>query len=68
MTESQMKEYLIKKYNDITKALNEAEEEYNSNRRSVKKREIYAFVAAQQLLICDILIDMGIEYDDGLGD
>ena len=45
----------------------EAEEEYNSNRRSGKKREAYTFVAGQYLLICDILAEMDIEYDDGLG-
>lgn len=67
MNANEMKEYLVKQYNEIVVALNNAEKEYNENRKSGKKRAVFEFISSRYLFLCDILCEMGIEYDDGLG-
>lgn len=47
-------------YADIVKAVEEAEREYEADRRSVKKREVYRFVSAQEIAICDLCAKLGV--------
>jgi len=52
----------IKKfYNGICTALDEAEKEYIKNKRSVKKREEFYYIFAQETAISDLCAKLGIE-------
>jgi hypothetical protein len=51
-------------YKGIRKALDEAEIEYNKNKRSVKAREAYQFIAGQEMAISDLCSELGIELVD----
>ena len=54
-----------KTYAEVVKALNEAEKEYNRDKRSTKKREVYQFVSAQEMILDDLCCELEIElYDD----
>ena len=53
-----------KHYNEIRTALDEAEQEYSFYKRSVKKRETYQFIAAQEMIINEICSEIGIELTD----
>lgn len=58
------KEYLLAKYAEVKEALKESERKYDANRRSVKKRETFQWIASRYHLMEDILYDLGIEFDD----
>ena len=47
-------------YADIVKAVEKAEREHEADKRSVKKREIYQFVSAQEIAISDLCAKLGI--------
>lgn len=61
ITTEQIIKTMRKHYKEIRIALDEAEQEYNSDKRSVKKREVYQFVAAQEMIVNDICNELGIE-------
>lgn len=48
-------------YKEIREALDEAEIEYNKNKRSVKKREEFYYIFAQETAISDLCAKLGIE-------
>lgn len=50
-----------KEYAEVVKALKEAETDYNANRRSIKKRETFQFVAAQEMELSELCGKLGIE-------
>lgn len=50
-----------KEYAEVVKALKEAETDYNANRRSVKKRETFQFVAAKEMELSELCDKLGIE-------
>lgn len=62
--QSSCKDYLLLKYSEVKRELGKAETEYNRNRKSIKKREEFQWVAAQYHILQDILYDLHIEYDD----
>ncbi len=50
-----------KEYAEVVQALREAENDYNADKRSVKKRETFQFVAAQEMELSDLCGKLGIE-------
>lgn len=54
-------EIIRKEYAEVVIALKEAETEYNANKRSVKKRETFQFVAAQEMELSELCGKLGIE-------
>lgn len=67
MDTNKMIEIIRKEYAEVVKALKEAESEYNSNKRSVKKREAFQFVAAQEMELSELCGKLGIElWNDNL--
>lgn len=61
MDANQMIEIIRKEYVKVVKALKEAETDYNANRRSVKKRDTFQFVAAQEMELSELCGKLGIE-------
>lgn len=61
ITIEQIIKTMRKHYKEIRIALDEAEQEYNSDKRSIKKRETYQFIAAQEMIVNDICNELGIE-------
>lgn len=54
-------------YKDIMEAFREAEKDYFSDRKSVTKRSVYQYCAAQEAAINDLCYELGIDlYDDDL--
>ena len=67
MTTEQITAIIRRAYAETVKALDEAEKDYNSDRKSVKKREIFQYVAAQEATLSDLCGELDIElYDDDL--
>ena len=65
MSKAEMIRIIRKEYAEVVKALNEAEKEYDQDKRSTKKRETYQFVLAQEMILDDLCCELGIElYDD----
>lgn len=58
---NRMIKIIRKEYAEVVKALREAETDYNANRRSVKKREEFQFVAAQEMELSELCRKLGIE-------
>lgn len=58
---NRMIKIIRKEYAEVVKALKEAETDYNANRRSVKKREEFQFVAAQEMELSELCRKLGIE-------
>ncbi len=56
-----MIEIIRKEYTEVVQALKEAENDYNADKRSVKKRETFQFVAAQEIELSDLCGKLGIE-------
>ena len=54
-------EIVRKEYSEVANALKVAEAEYNANRRSIKKRETFQFVAAQEMELSELCGKLGIE-------
>lgn len=61
VTKEQVIKTMRKYYKGIRPALDEAEREYNLDKRSVKKREVYHFIAAQEMIVNDICNELGID-------
>lgn len=61
MDTNKMIEIIRKEYAEVIEALNEAETEYNADKRSVKKRETFQFVVAQEMELSDLCGKLGIE-------
>jgi len=61
MDKDQMIEIIRKEYSEVVQALREAENAYNVDKRSVKKREIFQFVAAQEMELSDLCNKLEIE-------
>lgn len=58
---NKMIDIIRKEYVEVVRALKEAETEYNATRRSVKKRETFQFVAAQEMQLSELYGKLGIE-------
>ncbi len=61
MDKDKMIEIIRKEYAEVVQALREAENAYNADKRSVKKRERFQFVAAQEMELSDLCGKLGIE-------
>lgn len=61
MDTKKMIEIIRKEYAEVVKTLKEAETEYNTNKRSIKKRETFQFVAAQEMELSELCGKLGIE-------
>lgn len=61
MGKDRMIEIIREEYAEVVKALKEVETAYNEDRRSVKKREAFQFVAAQEMELSDLCGKLGIE-------
>lgn len=65
MSKTEIIKTIHKTYTEVVKALNEAEKEYDRDKRSIKKRETYQFISAQEMVLEDLCCELGIElYDD----
>lgn len=60
VTKEQVIKTMRKYYKGIRTALDEAEQKYNLDKRSVKKREVYQFITAQEMIVNDICNELGI--------
>jgi hypothetical protein len=70
MTREEMIGIIIKMYNETAKALEQAEKEYDDDKKNAKKREVYRYVAAQEAVLSDLCYELEIDdlIDDGLDD
>lgn len=65
MTKEEMIKTIRKTYAEVLDALNKAEKEYDRDKRSIKKRETYQFISAQEMVLEDLCCELEIElYDD----
>lgn len=57
-------------YNETAEALEQADKEYNSDKKNAKKREAYRYVAAQEAVLNDLCYELEVDdlIDDGLDD
>ena len=51
-------------YNEILKALHVAETDYSANKRSVRKRAECEFIAAQEQVVYNLCLKLGIVLED----
>lgn len=70
MTREEMIGIIIKMYNETAEALEQAEKEYDDDKKNAKKREVYRYVAAQEAVLNDLCFELEIDdlIDDGLDD
>lgn len=61
MNKDKMIEIIRQEYAEVVQALNEAEMAYNADKRSIKKRETFKFVAAQEMELSELCGKLGIE-------
>ncbi|RGF90498.1 hypothetical protein DXA02_13720 [Ruminococcus sp. AM54-1NS] len=66
MTREEMIGIIIKMYNETAKALEQAEKEYDDDKKNAKKREVYRYVAAQEAVLSDLCYEL--EIDDLIDD
>lgn len=61
---------IIKMYNETAEALEQADREYNNDKKNTKRREVYRYVAAQEAVLNDLCYELEIDdlIDDGLND
>lgn len=65
MSKTEMIKIIRKEYAEVVKALDEAEKEYDRDKRSTKKRGTYQFISAQEMILDDLCCELEIElYDD----
>lgn len=55
---------------NLVAALEQADREYNNDKKNTKKREVYRYVAAQEAILNDLCYELEIDdlIDDGLND
>lgn len=70
MTKEEMIGIIIKMYNETAEALEQADKEYNSDKKNAKKREAYRYIVAQEAVLNDLCYELEIDdlIDDGLDD
>lgn len=70
MTKEEMIEIIIRMYNETAEALEQADKEYNNDKKNAKKREVYRYVVAQEAVLSDLCYELEIDdlIDDGLDD
>lgn len=70
MTREEMIKIIIKMYNETVEALEQAEKEYDDDKKNAKKREVYRYVVAQEAVLSDLCYELEIDdlIDDGLDD
>lgn len=70
MTREEMIKIIIRMYNETAEALEKADKEYNSDKKNSKKREVYRYIAAQEVVLSDLCYELEIDdlIDDGLDD
>lgn len=70
MTREEMIKIIIRMYNETAEALEKADKEYNSDKKNSKKREVYRYIAAQEVVLNDLCYELEIDdlIDDGLDD
>ena len=70
MTKEEMIKTIIKMYNETEEALEQAEKEYDNDKKNAKKREVYRYVAAQEAALSDLCYELEIDdlIEDGLDD
>lgn len=70
MTREEMIGIIVKMYNETAEALEQADKEYNSDKKNAKKREAYRYVVAQEAVLNDLCYELEINdlIDDGLDD
>ena len=70
MTKEKMIEIIIKMYNETAEALEQADREYNNDKKNAKKREVYRYIVAQEAILNDLCYELEIDdlIDDGLDD
>lgn len=55
-------------YKEILITLKQAKKDYNENKRSFSKRQTFQFVAAQEMRINELCIELGIDLDSVIED
>lgn len=61
---------IITNTKNLVAALEQADREYNNDKKNTKKREVYRYVAAQEAVLNDLCYELEIDdlIDDGLND
>lgn len=61
---------IIANTKNLVAALEQADREYNNDKKNTKKREVYRYVAAQEAILNDLCYELEIDdlIDDGLND
>ena len=70
MTKEEMIKVIVRMYNETVEALEQADKEYNSDKKNAKKREAYRYIVAQEAVLNDLCYELEIDdlIDDGLDD
>lgn len=70
MTKEEMIKVIVRMYNETVEALEQADKEYNSDKKNAKKREAYRYIVAQEAVLNDLCYELKIDdlIDDGLDD
>lgn len=70
MTKEEMIKVIVRMYNETVEALEQADKEYNSDKKNAKKREAYRYVVAQEAVLNDLCYELEIDdlINDGLDD
>lgn len=70
MTREEMIKIIIRMYNETAEALEQADKEYDNDKKNAKKREVYRYVAAQEAALSDLCYELEIDdlIEDGLDD
>lgn len=64
MNTDEMIKIIRQEYAGVVEALKKTEQEHNADKRSVKKREVFQFVAAQEMELTELCHKLGIELHD----
>lgn len=61
---------IIANTKNLVAALEQADKEYNNDKKNAKKREVYRYVVAQEAVLNDLCYELEIDdlIDDGLDD
>lgn len=70
MTREEMIKIIIKMYNETAEALEKVDKEYNNDKKNTKKRDVYRYIVAQEVVLNDLCYELEIDdlIDDGLDD
>lgn len=64
MEQQEMVTVIRKKYKEVRESLSEVEKQYNDHKRSHRKRAVFEFVSAQEMVLAELCEELGIELEN----